>query len=109
MLVEIDTDRADVFNFVCVKVGKLVAIIDPEDAERICAYTWYPKRAKHSFYAVRKKRDHGSEFLVYMHRQITHCPNHLVVHHKNHHTLDNRKQNLPKMTRKEHTLIHQFH
>ena len=30
----------------------------------------------------------------------------IVIHHKNENKLDNRKENLIKMSRKEHTLLH---
>lgn len=108
MLVKIDENTASVFNFACIKVGNKVALIDPEDYDRISPYTWYIKKSRFCEYAVRKKRASGKEFLIYMHRQITHCPNNMVVHHKNHNTLDNRKVNLPLMTPKEHNLIHRF-
>ena len=46
--------------------------------------------------------------MIFMHRQITHCPNDKVVHHINHDGLDNRKANLLNMTTDQHKKIHSF-
>lgn len=109
MLVQLDTQSATVFDYCCIKVGNRIALVDPEDFDRINAYKWYIKKSRFCEYAVRKKREGGKEFLIYMHRQITHCPNDKVVHHQNHCTLDNRKKNLPLMNAEEHNLIHRFY
>lgn len=108
MLVKIDRKRVDLSQSVLVQVGDRFAIIDKEDADRVCGYKWHLKQRRFQFYAVRKKRRNGKEFLIYMHRQITHCPNNRVVHHKNHNGLDNRKQNLEKMTAQAHADFHRF-
>lgn len=109
MLVKLDIASALVFDYCIIIIQGQPCLIDPEDYDRISAYKWYLKRTKYKFYAVRKKRGPGKEFLIYMHRQITHCPNRLVVHHLNHCSLDNRKANLELMTRKAHDLIHRFY
>ena len=108
MLVKINAGSVDLETCVFVKVGDRFAIIDIEDKERICGYTWHLKNSRYNYYAYRKKSSKGTIFLVYMHRQITHCPNNLIVHHKNHHGLDNRKSNLELMTAQAHHEFHKF-
>lgn len=108
MIVQITGKRVDLENHTLVEVGNYTAIIDKEDADRICCYKWYPRKSRSHFYAVRKKRSNGKEFLIFMHRQITHCPNDKVVHHKNRATLDNRKVNLQLMSPDEHHILHKF-
>ena len=67
------------------------ALIDDEDFCKIKNYNWYA--AKH--------RDGGFKAVanvngktIYMHRLIMECPDGLVVDHKKHDTLDNRKSEL---------------
>jgi len=108
MLVKIQAESVDLDNCVFVKVDEKFAIIDVEDKERICGYTWHLKRSRFNCYAYRNKSYKGTTFRVYMHRQITRCPNSKIVHHKNHHGLDNRKKNLELMTPFEHHEFHRF-
>jgi len=82
------------------------AIVDPEDFENLSKYTWFYKVNYSSGYAARKVRHKASETLIFMHRQITHCPKNKIVHHVNHNTLDNRKVNLLNMTREQHDYLH---
>lgn len=84
------------------------AIIDKEDEARITPYHWYIRHRNGVAYAYRKKIVNGREFRVWMHRQIMHCPNNMVVHHINHNGLDNRKANLLLMTPEQHREIHRF-
>lgn len=81
---------------------------DLEDYDRISGYRWYIRISRGVCYAFRKKTSHGKTFLIFMHRQIMHCPNHLVVHHINHNGLDNRKCNLLLMTPEQHQELHRF-
>jgi len=106
MLVKINRERVDLEKSTIIMVGEKMAIIDKKDACRICCYKWHLKQRRFQFYAVRKKRCNGTEFLIYMHRQITHCPNNKVVHHKNHNGLDNRKENLELMNPQAHADLH---
>lgn len=89
-------------------VGGSQAIIDNDDWPRIHGYQWYIRRRGGVKYAYRKKISGGKSFMIFMHRQITHCPNDKVVHHINHDGLDNRKANLLKMTTDQHKKIHSF-
>lgn len=69
-----------------------VALVDDEDYKRLSQYKWqyhlgYAKRGVYN--EIKKNND-----SVKMHREIMNCPKGLVVHHKNHNRLDNRKENL---------------
>jgi len=108
MLVKINTESADLGDAVLIKVGDRTAIIDKEDAHRITPYKWHLKKGYYNFYAYRNKTTNGVTFRVYMHRQIMRCPTRLIVHHKNHNGLDNRKVNLGNMTKEEHNILHRF-
>lgn len=74
------------------------AKVDEDDLERLIKYRWmaiWHTRVS-SFTAVRNSpRVNGErQSHVYMHREIMAAPPGFVVDHKNHDTLDNRKENL---------------
>ncbi len=106
MLVKINTESEQLFDCTLIACGSRHVIIDDEDADRIVGYVWFVRRTRYNCYAYRTKKPHDKVFMVWMHRQITHCPNDMVVHHVNRNGLDNRKENLELMTEKQH---HQFH
>ena len=76
---------------------KQSAIVDVEDFEWLSRWNWYAQWAPttHSFYAVRKE-NYGK---VRIHRIILDCGPDKEVDHRNHDTLDNRRENLRKCTR----------
>jgi hypothetical protein len=76
------------------------AIIDPEDFETLNQIKWYAKKDEYNFYAEHK----DTKKTISMHRMIMKPQAHLVVHHKNHNGLDNRKTNLKVVTRAENNL-----
>ena len=109
MLVKIDTESVELIDCTLIACSARTAVIDSEDADRISGYKWYVRRTRYNCYAYRIKITNGKKFMVWMHRQIMHCPNNMVVHHKNHNGLDNRKENLDLMTEKSHRELHRFH
>ncbi len=66
------------------------ALVDDEDYEELSKHKWCATKTACGFVAVREKA--GKRIL--MHRQIMSAPKSLDVDHKNHNTLDNRKENL---------------
>jgi len=108
MLVKINTKSEQLFDCTLIKCGDRTVIIDNEDAPRITPYKWYVRRTWYNCYAYRIKNTTGKPFMVWMHRQIMHCPNNMIVHHKNRNGLDNRKENLELMTEKQHADFHRY-
>jgi hypothetical protein len=76
------------------------AIVDPEDFETLNQIKWYAKKDEYNFYAEHK----DARKTISMHRMIMKPEGNLVVHHKNHNGLDNRKTNLKVVTRAENNL-----
>lgn len=77
--------------------NKQVALFDVEDLEKIGNIKWHLNA---NGYPCNSKG-------IPMHRIIIKClADGEVVHHKNLNKLDNRKENLVKMSREEHTLLH---
>ncbi|MGZ6281704.1 MAG: HNH endonuclease signature motif containing protein [Ktedonobacterales bacterium] len=77
------------------------AIIDTEDLEKILRYRWGALHSKRSldgvYYAV-------AAGPIYMHRLIMDAPNGKQVDHRNHNTLDNRKENLRLATNQQNNM-----
>ncbi|MFA5292575.1 MAG: AP2 domain-containing protein [Phycisphaerae bacterium] len=76
------------------------AIVDPEDFEKVNLIKWYAKEDKYNCYAEHK----SGKKTISMHRMIMRPEGNLVVHHKNHKGLDNRKANLMAVTKAENNL-----
>lgn len=66
-----------------------IILIDTEDFHLIKDYCWNITLNEYA-----QARDCSNGSLVLMHRIITNAPNDKIVDHKNHNTLDNRKNNL---------------
>lgn len=72
--------------------GGKTAIVDPEDFSTLSQYKWFASESKKGhFYAMRSV---GSTGKIQMHREITNCPEDMIVDHINGNSLDNRKSNL---------------
>lgn len=74
-----------------------VAIVDDEDHERLSQYNWHASwsEATQSYYA---RRCVGRK-KAYMHREIAGAGPGEQVDHRNHLTLDNRRENLRRCTK----------
>jgi len=64
--------------------------IDDEDYARVTKYSWHAHFASNKVYA----RARINYKLTYLHRYILNAPPDMQVDHKNHDTLDNRRDNL---------------
>ncbi|HEX4501069.1 MAG TPA: AP2/ERF family transcription factor [Scandinavium sp.] len=83
------------YRYIPLTRGK-IAIIDTEDFVRLSQWNWRVTVNSCDFYAVRNGKNKKN---VYMHRQIIGCKPKEHADHKNHDTLDNRKNNIRKCTR----------
>lgn len=76
------------------KYGFINILLDDEDYKKIEKdfnnLNWTITKNRNKFYV--QKRVNGKN--IYLHRYIMNCPKGKYVDHKNHNTLDNRKQNL---------------
>ena len=82
----------------------LVAIVSPEDYDRLSAYSWYASRCRHTFYAQRSERSKfgfKKQYHLSMHREVLGVFDDKLVDHQNHNGLDNRRSNLRIATPKE--------
>jgi hypothetical protein len=75
------------------------AIVDTEDFDWLNQWNWIAMWDQHtkSFRALRRKGPRGSGAIL-MHRAILDCVETEQVDHRNHDTLDNRRENLRKCT-----------
>lgn len=80
-----------------------IALVDDEDYEMINQYKWCAVRYKHKdstvgFYAIRTRYFNSTWERILMHRFILNVKDKRWIDHKNHNTLDNRKENLRACT-----------
>jgi hypothetical protein len=73
-----------------------VAIVDEDDYERLSKYKWHANKKDDYYYAIRRPRvsENRNCSTIWMHREILNAPPYLLVDHRNHDTLDNRRSNL---------------
>jgi len=86
------------------KYGNHTVLIDEEDWEKVSQYNWHLRYNRGVFYAITNIPHPDGGFLgstrakrrstLQIHRLIVDVPQGLVVDHKNHNGLDNRKSNL---------------
>jgi hypothetical protein len=77
-----------------------IAIVDPDDYERLSKYKWSASEHGKTWYAVRREylKDTKKERCIYMHREVIEIPQGMVVDHINRSGVDNRKRNLRAAT-----------
>jgi hypothetical protein len=79
-------------------------ILDQEDYYRLNQFKWYVNGNGFKFYAFRNIIiGPGRTRMLSMHRDIMNSPKGLLVDHKNHDSLDNRRQNLRLATHSQNT------
>ncbi len=81
------------FRLIKLTMGQYTKV-DPEDFDFLNQFKWQATRGKSSFYAGRMITVNGRPRHCSMHRFIMNAPEGMVVDHKNHDGLDNRKANL---------------
>ena len=103
-LLEQATQPQPEYNLIPLSRG-LFAKADNEDAAPLLAHKWYAKwcTTSRSFYAARNVYNPatGKQDTLLMHRQIMKAGKGILVDHKEHDTLDNRKGNLRLASRKD--------
>jgi hypothetical protein len=84
----------------------LFALVDDDDFEFLNQWKWYAAAyGKGYTYAVRTLvRPNGNNGVLKMHRVIMNAPTDMVVDHKNHDCLDNRKSNLRICSRSQNSM-----
>ena len=81
--------------------GGSVAIVDNEDLARVAAYEWYLPESSAARYPIGSQCQLRSSCeTVYLHRLIANAGPEDLVYHRNHDTLDNRRENLVVMARR---------
>lgn len=71
-------------------------------------WRWRLRKSGHCFYATRRVRLDGKETIIKAHRAIMQAAPGMEVHHINHNTLDNRRENLLVCTPAQHKEIHRM-
>lgn len=77
----------------------LVALVDDADAEWLGQWKWRAKWCNSNFYAARTRAlPGGRRRIVLMHREIAGAPKGVMVDHRDHNTMNNRRKNLRPCT-----------
>lgn len=77
-----------------------VTIVDDENYEQLNRFKWVAHKRDKTFYAVRHPFGEGDK-LIYMHREIIGIPKNMETDHINGDGLDNRKENLRIVTKRQ--------
>lgn len=88
--------------------GGFYMLIDPDWFEYMIWFPWYAKKSNSQYYACCKMTDGKSVWFVRAHRVIANTPDHLICHHINRKTLDNRRANLQNMSFFEHAKYYSY-
>lgn len=83
-------------------------LISREDYSWVKNHSWTIKKSFYRSYVGRWTKINGQRTFKILHRVITRCPSDYVVHHINHNTLDNRRDNLQVLTKFEHKEYHSY-
>lgn len=86
--------------------GLKFCLVDVEDYDELNRHHWFAKKSSSRYYAVRKITNNGKTRFIRMHRVLMHTARGFVCHHRNGHSLDNRKCNLENMSRGLHDMAH---
>lgn len=80
------------------------AILELPDYYRLCKYKWYVNGNGFKFYAFRNIIiGPGKTRMISMHREVMGFPKGMLVDHRNHDSLDNRRSNLRIATHSQNT------
>jgi hypothetical protein len=82
----------------------LFALVDNEDFDYLNKFKWHAHKNGNTSYARTPILDHtkkGGQAILNMHRIIMNCPDNMQIDHINHNGLDNRKENLRIVTKRE--------
>ncbi|MGD0283518.1 MAG: HNH endonuclease [Dissulfurispiraceae bacterium] len=83
---------------------EVLVLFDEEDLPLVSPFVWYPCVQGNNIYIVSKPPFLAESILL--HRWIVDAPDDMLVHHINHNTLDNRKENLAILSASDHTYYH---
>lgn len=94
-------------GYIALSQGKF-ALVDKCDFDKINKYKWsaYCDKGTNSYYATRNSRrvEDKKRTTIHMHRYVMNAPSEVVVDHKYHNTLDNRKGNLRLSTHSQNSM-----
>lgn len=76
------------------KYGDKEILVDDADFEYVSKFKWFLRKVGKTFYAQRNAKVGELRTAIQMHRELLSVPAGLMVDHKNHNTLDNRRENL---------------
>jgi len=108
MLVKELTDYPDTpKKFLHVTAGP-DAIVDSDLFNFLSGFSWRWKKSFHSAYIVTSWRYNCKTITVQMHRIVAQTPPHMLTHHINRNTRDNRRANLRNMLDFDHVKYHSW-
>jgi hypothetical protein len=97
-------------NAVPVRLSKkMTAYVSPADFVLVKNFYWRAIKSSGNYYAVARKVVKGKLIHIRMHRLITNCPDYMKVHHIDHNTLNNCRENLQVISERAHRCLDGWH
>jgi hypothetical protein len=87
----------------------LTAFVSPEDFDKVKSIYWRAVKSSGNFYAHTRVISNGKVLTIRMHRLLTRCPPFCKVHHIDHNTLNNCRENLKIVSESEHRTLDGWH
>jgi len=89
--------------------GGLISLVDPRNFHWLNSFSWFPLKSASTVYVCTRKIVKGRTLTVRMHRLILNAPDWMKVHHINHNSFDNRRENLMLLTERQHRHFDGWH
>lgn len=85
------------------------AFVSPDDFFVVSSFYWRAQKSSGNFYAVTRRVIERKTTTIRMHRLIMNCPPFCKVHHIDHNTLNNCRENLQVISEREHRTLDGWH
>lgn len=89
--------------------GGLEALVDSDLYDFLNQFKWFPLKSASTVYVCARKIVKDYTYTIRMHRLVTQAPDFMKVHHIDHDSFNNMRNNLQLVTEREHRHFDGWH